>query len=205
MKIPHRGLTLLELMIAMSLTAMIGAGIVGILNATASSLARDGDQRSMIIGAGISQSRLAALLVPSCAMLDIDETACVAWTTDRRDPGLVNASELVWLRFLPEQGIVMSHLEFPDTWDERTLLREDPPLKEDADLEQILIHARGRGLVQEVPFIDGLDGVTFGSDAPPPLSRHVCLELDFNNNGSMADPVVQVWATIDRPVAPGYP
>jgi prepilin-type N-terminal cleavage/methylation domain-containing protein len=120
----RRGLTLVELMIALAITVLIGAALVTLLHAVAFATEASVETREIVVRAHAIDSRLSLYTDPALAVLDVrDDGAGIAlWLADTRANDVVNATEIRWLEYDAETGtITVRYVDFPDDWSEELL------------------------------------------------------------------------------------
>ena len=80
----RRGFTLLETILAISITAMVGAGIATMMAVLGSDASMQYDLRSVLVRSSAAQSRLSAYIAPARCLLEADAGALVLWFDDSR-------------------------------------------------------------------------------------------------------------------------
>ncbi len=111
----RRGLTLIELMLALAITAMVAAAISGMLTAISTGEHLRRDNRSFIMRAHAAKTRLGAYVAKSRCVLDANGGDTVLWLEDSRGSGTVHASEIRWLIFNSVDGTLDVHfVDLPD-------------------------------------------------------------------------------------------
>ena len=192
----RRALTLLELMLALSITAMVATAISGMMSAVITGVSTRRDNRSLMIRANAAQTRLAAYIAPSRSVLDATDSDLVLWLEDARESGTVHATEIRWLKFDAIEGTIdVYFVDFPDSWQQTAKDLADRQYAADANWKMVLDAYQSNGWISTLCLVDGLEGVTVRTDADNALdSRHVGYELNFwTSNGSLS---TQVSATV---------
>lgn len=111
------GLTMIELLMALTITSIIGAAIAAMLFATARGTSDQNDQRDFLMRQKSLDARLSAVLRSSTRVLAGDATYMVLWMGDSRKNDLVNLSELRRIEFdSTNQRIVAYKTVFPQGW-----------------------------------------------------------------------------------------
>ena len=90
----RRGLSLLEMTLAIGITAIIGAAIASMMAAAANSLTSKDDGRQSAIRVATTQIRLGAYIAPSRCILDKNNTTITLWLEDSTEGKTVHASEI---------------------------------------------------------------------------------------------------------------
>lgn len=201
-----RGLTLLELLLALTISAMVAAAIAGMLGAVSSGVGVRRDTRDVMVQASAAQSRLAAYVAPSRCLLGVDGPCVVLWHNDARAGGTVHATELRWLLYCDATGdaddsIIVYYVDFPDGWTQTARDIEDLEYASDADWMAVLAYYQGKGWVSSRTIVDGLDSAAVAIDGASAMSsRHVNYELSYiTEQGVIA---VNVAGTIRQHVVP---
>ena len=90
----HSGMTLIELMLAMAATGIVGIGIASMLQAVSYGTSSSQDIRELVVKANVVDGRLAAAIRESQAVLADDDDLLVLWTYDGDGDGLPALHEL---------------------------------------------------------------------------------------------------------------
>ncbi len=168
----HRrhGLSLLELMLAVTITALVGAAIAGMLNAVAVGVDTRRDNRSMMVRSSLAQARLNAYIAPARCVLDQRGPQIVLWFNDQKKSETVHASELRWLEYDRNEGTLsVSYVSFPEHWSMLEVDHADREYPSNSDWGRIRNEFDGQGLLNELTLVDGLDDVTATADATDPF------------------------------------
>lgn len=89
-----RGMTLVELMLGLAITTVIGGAIVAMLFAVSRGADEDTDLRSLVARGKRVHAASTAALRGSRELLDIDSQRLVLWYRDADDDGRIDADEL---------------------------------------------------------------------------------------------------------------
>jgi prepilin-type N-terminal cleavage/methylation domain-containing protein len=191
-----RGMTLLELMIGLSITALIAGAISGMMSAVTSGIHTNRDARTVMIRAHAGQTRLSAYLAPCRSVLAVNENEIVVWFEDERADNHVQVKEVRWLRFdavAMELGV--HFVQFPAVWTAATVDLENITLAPDEDWDDVLLDFAARGLERRLTLIDGLGSFSATTDEPAAIdSRHVTCALGMETTAGIQP--VHVSATI---------
>jgi hypothetical protein len=173
-------LSLLELLLALTITVMVSAAIAAMLGAVSSGVGSRRDTRSVMVLASAAQTRLSAYIVLSRCILNVEGANMVLWVNDDRPGGTVHATELRWLKFDPAAGAInVSFVRFPAGWSQAACDLEDQEYPSTANWESVLASYTASGWVKTQPLVDQLVGVTITTDQPlATASRHVMFRLD---------------------------
>ncbi len=192
----RRGLSLLEMLLALSITALIAVGISSMISAVTSGVGTRRDIRTTMVRANAAQTRLAAHIVPCRTVLASNGSDLVLWLNDSRESDSVHATEIRWLLFDADQGAIDVHfVDFPEAWTQTAKDLADTEYSADADWDAVLTQYQTNGWINTIRLVDGLDSAWVSTDAAVPMvSRHVIFELGFHTD---TGPVpVRVSATV---------
>ncbi len=90
----HQGLTLVEMLMALTITGLIGVAIASMLSAVAYGTDSSKDLRSLVVKNKTLSSRITAAVRSSAQLLDADDGYIVLWTKDLNESGQPDLLEL---------------------------------------------------------------------------------------------------------------
>lgn len=194
----RRGLTLLEMMLALTITAMVALAIAGMMGAVSAGLANRADARTLMIAGHAAQIRLGTYITPARCILDADGQRLVVWFNDDREGDTVHASEMRWLMYDDDRSVLeMHYVDFPDSWSELERDRRDREYSRDADWFDVLDYYDSQNWISTTVLIDELVDLRFSlPDDSPINARQVITHLTFDGVGTQQD--VAVSSTIRR-------
>ena len=192
----RRGMTLLELMLALVITAMIAGAISGMMDAVSIGVSTRRDSRATMVGASAAASRLSAYIAPSRCLLSAGGSDLALWLDDSRESDTIHATEIRWLLFDSGAGEISVHfVSFPSEWSQAAKDLEDNEYASDSNWNSVLAYYQSRGWTVAMPLVDGLDSISISTDKPGALdSRHVIFNLGFQTGEGTFD--VTASATI---------
>jgi hypothetical protein len=195
-------MTLVELILALSITTMVGLAIASMMGVASAGVTTHQDARGLMLRAHLAQTRLLAYVAPSRCLLDAGDSSLVIWLRDARQGDTVHASEVRWVRLDGSNGRLVVHwVQFPEGMSEVTKGLEDGQLAVASDWWAVLQAYEVRGWTASATLVDGLTGVQVRTDQPRPLdSRHASLTLTFARAGGPMD--VPISATIQQHAPP---
>ena len=197
----RRGLTLLELMLALTITALVAGAIYGMLGAVSSGLMSNRDSRDIMVRANAAQTRIGAYIASSNAILAADAESIVLWLDDTRVSGTVHATEIRWLVFDDyTDELYVYFVTLPDAWSQAARDLEDAEYAPGTDWNTVLNNFLNKGLMSSLPLIDGVESVAVELDAPPASARHVGMDIAFQASNSA--PMLRVSSSIRFHQAP---
>lgn len=186
----HHGLTLVEMMLALAVTALVAGAIAGMMSAVSSGVGTRRDMRSAMIRANLGQMRLGAYVAPARALISVDSDRFVLWLHDQRPGETIHVSEARWFEFDAVSGeMTVKFFRCPDSWTELQKTAEDLPFASTANWWLILADYELRGLIGQQVIMDGLIDVTFGSETTPLTSKILSADLQVDPGAGDPYPV----------------
>lgn len=185
-----RGLSLVELILALSMTALVASGVAGMLAGVGTGIAVGRDARTSMLAASASQRRILDDLADHACVLESTPTKAVAWSGDLRSGGEVEASELAWISFDPtSRTLAVERVSIPDDWSAMDRAFGDPRLEPGQDPWTLLAAMRTRGIVQRRVLADGLIDSVFTTLADGATLR---IDLEFDLDSASGETTVAV-------------
>ena len=99
-----RGMTLIETMLAIGMTALVGTGISGMMHVLSNDVAMQHEVRAGVVRAALVQARLSAYVGRSRCLLDLEGERAVLWLQDSDGDDAVHADEIRWLHWSEADG-----------------------------------------------------------------------------------------------------
>lgn len=177
----RRGLTLVELMLALTITVMISGAIASMMAAIAAGVETRHDVRATMVRAAVATGRLGAYVASSRCALATSETDLVLWLRDSRESGTVHASEIRWILYDPDSGQYnVLFVKFPDDWSEIQRNLADREYASNSDWNAVLNQYDDLGYISMSCLVDELASVAVSIDQVNPLdARVVSFALSF--------------------------
>lgn len=160
-------MTLIETLLAISITATVGAGIVGMMSALTDGMIAQHDMRSSVLRAGLAQARLSAYVTRSRCLLDLEPQRVVLWLEDADGDEAIDATEVRWIDWTPDRAALSVQWVVDDTG---TVL--DEPFTDPAGIDwwsTLSSYAKTAGL--KVPRLDLAGNVTNWTFESTPTSN----------------------------------
>ena len=154
----HKGMTLAELLMAMSITVLVGAGIVAMMESIGRVLDDGRTQRAETIASATAASRLSSVVAPAACALELSSDLVTLWSGDMRRDGSIQASELVWIRYESDTGnLMVEQVRFPDEYG--SVERNDADQTYDIDQDFSAVHTQyvQVGHLESRVLLDGID------------------------------------------------
>jgi prepilin-type N-terminal cleavage/methylation domain-containing protein len=196
-----RGLTLLELMLALVITALVAGAISGMMHAVTTGVVTRRDNRSTMVGANAAAMRLSGYIAPARCILDLDGRDLVIWLNDARSGGTVHATEVRWLLFDADAGTIdVYFVDFPDGWSQAACDLADNEYRMDANWATVLSSYQSKGWITSMSLVDELDDMAITLDQVQPLdARHVNFDLSFQTSEAAVDVLVAATIRLHQP------
>jgi pilin/secretion family protein with methylation motif len=173
MRILHRtsrraGLTLLELIIAIAITSMIGLGISSMLTMVAQGTSADQDRRTSVIRVHALNVRLRAYLSDALNFLQHDSRkGIVVWIHDIGSDRYVHLTELRVLWWDSVNGTLSSErIEFPSNWSAYQVQIADLAVPASTDFFSLLNSYRASGYTVTEMLLDNIETLSFNFNNP---------------------------------------
>jgi prepilin-type N-terminal cleavage/methylation domain-containing protein len=197
-----RGLSLLELLLALTISAMVAGAIAGMLGAVSSGVGTRKDNRQTMVLAHAAQCRLAAYTATSKCVLAVSASDVTLWLDDSRESGTVHATEIRWLRFDASVGaIVVEYVQFPETWTRTACELADNEYVVSSDWAVVRAEYLAKGFLASRELVDHLQSVAVEkNETTAAASRHLAFALTFEMDAGLVP--VQVSGTIQAHQAP---
>lgn len=180
----RRGLTLIELMLALSVTVMVAGAISGMMEAVSAGVMDRSDSRSLMIRASAADSKLSAYVSPARAVWSITANSVVIWLNDNRQSGTIHATEVRWFMYDASAGTLdVRFVKFPDEWSQVTRDMVDIDYPKASDPAQLYDKYLKSGYIASMHLLDGLEGFSAVTDQNVALdSTHVTFTLTFTGS-----------------------
>jgi hypothetical protein len=173
---PRRALTMVELLLALAITALVSAAVTAMLVATAYGTSSERDLRGAVTRSKLVGARLNAAVRSSRAVLETGTDYLVLWMGDINTNATPDAPDLSEIRLIERDGGTdeLSSYQFPDGWTQAQIdaadvayaLTGNPPgffLNEAATAKAAgsLVPTRWGSQVTSILFdLDGADPIT---------------------------------------------
>ncbi len=184
-----RGMTMIELMIALAITVVITAGMAGMVSAVTAGSIASRDTREVMVRAAVAQARLDSYVNPARSVLARDTTHLVLWLNDSRQGGTVHLSEVRWLNWDGSQ-LRVQLAKFPGTMTESESLQADQEYSAAAaaNWETIRQGLDDDGHLRTIALVDRVESVEIATDSTTAAdARRVTFTITF---ATSAEPVV---------------
>jgi len=121
----QRGLTLVEMLMALAITGLIGAAIASMLSAVTYGTSSSRDIRSLVVKNKTLSARITAAVRESAQLLDAADGYVVLWTKDLNDSGVPDLLELRRIELDAVTGDLTEYTPDPAATDVAYALTDD--------------------------------------------------------------------------------
>lgn len=170
----RHGLTLVELMLALTITVVIGGGLASMLTMISQVGAYNRDTRTASLRAHAAQIRLQAYTQTGFCILqaDADTGEFALWAEDVNASETVNLTEVRVFTFSAEGELRCQRVVFPDTFTPEMIEAADVELPASTDFFKLMRRQEQAGVVQHVAIVDGVSAASIDHDAPTLLDAN---------------------------------
>ena len=177
----RRGLSLLEMLLAITITSVIGVAVSSMMVSAANSLSSKDDGRSSAIRLATTKIRLGAYIAPSLCVLDKSTDQIVLWFDDSRESSTVHASEIRWIVFDDEtKTLSVMFVDFPDSWTQAMVDAADIECTTLTNYDSLLSMFYSSDLITTVPLVDSMETCSYWINQINPLeATRVCIRFSL--------------------------
>lgn len=169
------GLTLMELVLALAGTVLIGTTVAAMLYAVAYGSESGTDLRDLIPRQRVLAGRIGDALRTSLQVMEVQSDGLVVWYDDLNGNGTSDSNELMWLMYDPVGGdLVMAKAVAGAAGTAVTTA---------SDFETVRLTLSGAGELQQETWARGLPAFEFSADAPVPGARMVWFRVTTTSGG----------------------
>jgi len=176
-----RGLTLLELMLALTITVLVAGAMSGMMAAVSSGVMDRKDSRSAVIRAAGADAKLDAYINPARAIWAVESDKVAFWLNDTRQGNAIHATEIRWLVYDADEDALDVHfVKFPENWTQSARDLSDNEFAKNTDHELVYTKYLEAGYMASLRLIDGLTGFSISTNDPDALdSTQIVFHLEF--------------------------
>jgi type II secretory pathway pseudopilin PulG len=165
----RRGLTTLELLVALAITSITGIGVAMVITSVSRGVSIMNDTRAAMQRAAASHVRLRAYSDTALCLLEHDARGFALWVHDERSNGQVNVSELrIFWNATDEGEIRTEFVRFPETMDDEALALADIVVSSSEDPFEAMLTQRSLGFTEQTVLADGVDDVAVAHETADP-------------------------------------
>lgn len=157
----RRGLTLVELLMALAITAMVGLAIASMLFAVSRGTASSQDMRGLVVKHKALDARLAAAIRSSRKVLATGSNCIVLWMADTRADGVPDLSELRRIEVDNTGSLVSYSASFPANWSQAAIDAADTSYPLNSDFLTVTSGLKSNSLFPSTKWMTGVTAITF--------------------------------------------
>jgi len=193
----RRGFTLLETIIAIGFTAVIGAAIAAMMAAATTGLTSKDDGRTSAIHMATTKNRLASYIAPARCILENTDHTLTLWLHDGTKNNKINISEIRWIHYptaqrMDEKSLHVHFVSFPSTWSQAMIEEADTEVTLNTNFKVLRESLQRQQLIRDYDLIDSLESCVFWlndkkpNDATLVSARYTVL----SENGDFTDVLI---------------
>jgi len=189
----RRGLTVVELMIALAITVVIGAALAAVMTTISSVTAFDRDARTASLRAHAVQIRLQAYSESGLCVLQSNvDGEFVVWLEDADSSGSVNPTEARVFRTNRAGELICEWYTPPAELTPEELADADTPVPAATDFFTLMDAYRAAGQTSQTVLADGLSDLTLAFDTatPPEADRFRYMFRQSFQSGTISDNLI---------------
>lgn len=189
----RRAFTLVELLIALAITSVIGAATVSMLFATTRATEVQRDVRGSIIRQQSVYARLKDRVNTALAFLGADDDQVVLWLADDNEDGFVNLGELGLLEYDAANDQLLSYsIEWPGGWSQSQIDGANTQYSNSDNFITRAENAKATGYFPSSVWASDVTAMTFTLDPGAPLTARVLTVRTTFSTGLLEQEFVSV-------------
>lgn len=189
---PRRGLTVVELMLGLVITAIIALAVGSMLVTVSEAAVSSRDTRSALVRGNLAQVRLRAYFEPALNVLAYDPAKGVAiWLHDYTPGETINLLELRVLWYDAAAGTIsVERVYFPDTWTPTMKEAANVALPASSDFFAEMLAQRQAGMTRLDTLVETVTAFDLAHDAATiGQARSVRLSLTVTSEAGESSPI----------------
>lgn len=186
-----RGVTLVELMLAVAVTGVVGLASGALLSAVHAGSNRQTDLRALVVRHKTISTRLGVALRSSRMVLYKDDTRALLWTTDRRVNTSPDLSELRLIESANDE-LVSYRVVFPPSWSQAQYLAAETTYQFSSSPTTMMNTVKNHAEVERVVWGRGISSMSLTLDVPDAKvqeARLIGYRLQLTN-GNLTDEAI---------------
>ncbi len=183
----RRGMTLVEAVLALSLTVVIGLIATTVTVAMLDLRQRTDTYNQNMQAARVGMAQLQKIIRTSLVIVDGDQTSMTLWAFDDDDPGIMNAEEIVRLTYAPgNDAVVKWYVDFQELPSDVSEALNIPITLEDGADWNRTCDLVNTAYFEVEQLATDVSSITFRYDASPPRATMVAIDATFAADGDAA-------------------
>jgi hypothetical protein len=187
------------MLLAISITSIIGVAIASMMAAATNSLVSRDDGRSTAIRLATTQVRLGAYIAPSKCILEKSNTHLVLWLEDSRDSNTAHVSEVRWIIHDDSTNTLsVLFVDFPNEWTQEMIDAADTECTPSTDYLTLLNSLQASELIDTIVLVDSMESCSFWINNQNPtdatnVTIRFSLESEFGQtNDAIVDETIRI-------------
>lgn len=190
----RRGLTTLELLVALAVTSITGLGVAMVITSVSRGVTTMNDTRAAMQRAAASHVRLREITDTSLCLLAQDERGFALWAHDERSNDQVNVSELAVVWYDGEKSeVYVEFVSYPEALGIDEIAAADIVLGAAEDPFQAMLDQRALGYTELLVLADGVSTMSVShTPADPQDSDRFRVLVGFSGAGDTEELLMAV-------------
>lgn len=188
----RRGFTFIELIIALSITSVIGLSVVTLMGAVTSGITSKEDGRQSSIRFSTLKTKMSAYISPARCVLATTQDSATLWMNDSRVSNTVHATEVRWIKFNTAlEQLEVSFVSFPEHWSEEMRTQSDLECNEQTNYAQLHSKFDAKGFITTLTIVDRISGCELWFNEKTPFEvTLISFEFKLHSALGETDPLV---------------
>ncbi len=191
-----RALALVELLIAVTITSVIGVAMAALMTSAARAMSASTGARSGLQRAHAAYTRLRAYTEPALCLLQHDAYGNFAiWLSDSVPGEKVNLTEfrVFWFDVAGET-LTVERVALPDSWTQEMKDEYDIQLSPNSDFISLMLDERSRGYTSGMALADGMVGLMLVHTAANDQSaQRFRLTINVSTGPGLSEPILMAF------------
>lgn len=179
----RRALTLIEMILALSIIAVISLAIATMMAAVSTGVNAKDDGRQTAIRIATTKSRIAAYVAPSRCIVNKGFDFVTLWLEDTRESNTIHASEVRWIQFdETTQELQVKFIDFPDSWSQSLIDSSDIELSKTSDFDSVLRNFELSNLIDSISIVDSMQScLIWVNDSDPFEATQISMRFSLTS------------------------
>ena len=179
----QRAFTLIETILALSITAVISLAIATMMAAVSAGINAKDDGRQTAIRIATTKTRIAAYVAPSRCIIDKGTTFVTLWLEDKRESNTIHASEIRWIQFDEStQELQVKFVDFPESWSQSLIDSADLELSKSSNFASILSDFELSNLINSISIVDSMQSCSiWANDSDPFEATQISMRFSLKS------------------------
>lgn len=195
------GMTLVELLLAFSITVIIGMAMATVMTTAARGLSGAGEARSALQRVHAAYIRTRAYTDSGLCLLAVDQNQGFAlWLDDNKPGGRINLLEIRVFWWNNGDGTLsVERVKTPNGWAPELVDAYNIPIPSDANFFQVMLDQRSIGMTSTEIIADGLENASVAfSEAAAQDSERFRMTLTVSTGFDMQEPVLMTFGLMNH-------